>query len=139
MYKCLLGCLLVFCLNENTVNPMGTLRKNDVVLTSMRREDVASMSIRRHFGTICPLGTFNISNTDILKNPLKSKNIQKIYFEISVIWNKLRLRDIETVFIRFMYFVWLIDVQFLCFGLCVLFYRRRTVPLCYLRFSLLFL
>ena len=28
--------------------------KNDVVLTSMRR-DGASMSIRRHFGTICPL------------------------------------------------------------------------------------
>ena len=28
----------------------------DVVLTSMRRDDVASTLIRRHFGTKCPLG-----------------------------------------------------------------------------------
>ena len=37
--------------------PAGTWRKNDVVLTSMRHDYVASMSIRRHFGTKCPLGS----------------------------------------------------------------------------------
>ena len=36
--------------------PSGQMTKNLVVLTSMRRDDVASMLIRRHFGTICPLG-----------------------------------------------------------------------------------
>ena len=36
--------------------PAGTWRKNDVVLTSMRRDYVASTSIRRHFGTKCPTG-----------------------------------------------------------------------------------
>ena len=30
--------------------------KNDVVLTLMRRDDVASTLIRRHFRTKCPLG-----------------------------------------------------------------------------------
>ena len=36
--------------------PAGRCRKNDVILTSMRRDYVASASIRRHFGTKCPLG-----------------------------------------------------------------------------------
>ena len=35
--------------------PAGTWRKNDVVLMSMRRDDVASTLIRRHFGIKCPL------------------------------------------------------------------------------------
>ena len=43
--------------------PAGTRRKNDVVLTSMRCDDVASTSIRRHFGTICPLGYHDIAST----------------------------------------------------------------------------
>ena len=30
--------------------------ENDVVLTSMRRDHVASTLIQRHFGTKCPLG-----------------------------------------------------------------------------------
>ena len=38
-----------------STGPAGTWRKNDVVLTSMRRDYVASTSIRRHFGTKCPL------------------------------------------------------------------------------------
>ena len=37
-----------------------------VVLTSMRREDVASTSIRRHFGTISPLGAF-VETDDVSK------------------------------------------------------------------------
>ena len=37
---------------------MGTQRENDVVLTSMRRDDVAATLIQRHFGTKCPLGSF---------------------------------------------------------------------------------
>ena len=34
--------------------PGGILRRNDDVLTSMRRNDVASASVRRHFGIMCP-------------------------------------------------------------------------------------
>ena len=37
--------------------PSGHLvQKNDVVLTSMRRDYVAPTLIRHHFGTKCPLG-----------------------------------------------------------------------------------
>ena len=36
--------------------PAGIWCKNDVVLTLMRRDDVASTLIRRHFCTKCPLG-----------------------------------------------------------------------------------
>ena len=39
----------------DTGYPAGTWRKNDAVLTSMRRHHVASTSIRRHFGTIWPM------------------------------------------------------------------------------------
>ena len=39
-------------------NPADKWCKNDVVLTSMRGNYVALTSIRRHFGTKCPLGTF---------------------------------------------------------------------------------
>ena len=38
--------------------PAGICHKNGVVLTSMRRDDVASTSILCHFGTKCPLGNF---------------------------------------------------------------------------------
>ena len=34
--------------------------KNGVVLASIRRDDVASTSIRRYFGTICPLMCFTV-------------------------------------------------------------------------------
>ena len=37
---------------------MGIWCQNDVVLTSMRRDDVASTSRRRHFVTKYPLGSF---------------------------------------------------------------------------------
>ena len=38
---------------------VGIWFQNDVVLTSMRRDDVASTSIPRHFGTKCPLGYYS--------------------------------------------------------------------------------
>ena len=41
----------------------GHKTENDVVLTSMRRDDVASTFIRRHFGTKCPLGTIFSAET----------------------------------------------------------------------------
>ena len=41
----------------------GRWRQNDVVLTSMRRHHVATMSIRRHFDVICPLGAYLICIT----------------------------------------------------------------------------
>ena len=46
----------------------GTWRKNDVVLTSMRRDYVASTSIRRHFGTKSPLGRDESYNAEIPHN-----------------------------------------------------------------------
>ena len=38
------------------LNPADIWCENDVVLTSMRRDHVASTLIQRHFGTKCPLG-----------------------------------------------------------------------------------
>ena len=43
----------------NIISPAGLWCQKDVVLTSMRRDDVASTLIRRHFGTKCSLGPFN--------------------------------------------------------------------------------
>ena len=40
---------------KNSLFPAGTLRRNDVVLTSVRRLYVASTSIQRHFDVVCPL------------------------------------------------------------------------------------
>ena len=48
-------CRLLFLVVKE-LNPVGIWCQNDVVLTSMRRHHVASTSIRRHFGTKCPLG-----------------------------------------------------------------------------------
>ena len=48
-YWCEYGALI-------TLYPAGTWRKNDVVLPPMRRDYVASTSIRRHFGSRFPLG-----------------------------------------------------------------------------------
>ena len=42
--------------------PAGLCRKNDVVLTSMRRHDIASTLIRRHFCTKCPPGATHNSS-----------------------------------------------------------------------------
>ena len=46
--------------DPNEINPAGIWCQNDVELTSMRRDDVASTLIRRHFGTKCPLGNFPV-------------------------------------------------------------------------------
>ena len=40
--------------------PVGIWCQNDVVSTSMRRDDVASTLIRRHFYVMCPLGSYQI-------------------------------------------------------------------------------
>ena len=42
--------------------PSGLWCQNDVVLTSMRRNHVASTLIRRHFHTKCPMGSFRLCN-----------------------------------------------------------------------------
>ena len=39
-----------------TPYPVGIGCQNDVVLTSMRRNHIASTSVRRHFYVMCPLG-----------------------------------------------------------------------------------
>ena len=44
--------------------PAGIWCENDVVLTSMRRDYVASTLIRRHFDTKCPLGCSIIPSVD---------------------------------------------------------------------------
>ena len=48
--------VLYTLLTASVLNPAGIWCQNDVVLTSMRRDDVASTLIRRHFHTKCPLG-----------------------------------------------------------------------------------
>ena len=49
--------LILFHTNNKYNNiPAGIWCENDVGSTSMRRHHVASMLIRRHFGTKCPLG-----------------------------------------------------------------------------------
>ena len=40
--------------------PAGIWCENDVVLTSMRCDYIASTLIRRHFDTKCPLGTMSV-------------------------------------------------------------------------------
>ena len=42
--------------NKTQKYPAGIWCENDVVLTSMRRDYVASTFIRRHFDTKCPMG-----------------------------------------------------------------------------------
>ena len=48
--------------------PAGVWCQNDVVLTSMQRDYVASTLIRRHFRTKCPLG-----NNGPVKQPCLTK------------------------------------------------------------------
>ena len=43
---------------SSNIPPVGTWCRNDVEPTSMRRNDVASMSVRRHFDVIYPLGRY---------------------------------------------------------------------------------
>ena len=47
-----------FTYNSGGACPADIWWENDVVLTSMRRDQVASMLIQRHFGTKWPLGGF---------------------------------------------------------------------------------
>ena len=47
-------------------SPADTWRRNDVVWTSMRRNYVASTSVRHHFDVMCLLGLFWNSHADIL-------------------------------------------------------------------------
>ena len=46
---------------------MGIWCQNDVVLTSMRRDDVASTSIQRHFDTKCPLGGHDVQSVTLIQ------------------------------------------------------------------------
>ena len=47
--------------------PSGTQRWNDVILMSMRRDDVASTPIRRHFDVMCLLGySVNILSVPVM-------------------------------------------------------------------------
>ena len=46
------------------MNPADIWCENDVVLTSMRCDHVASTLIQRHFGTKCPLGTDSASGEE---------------------------------------------------------------------------
>ena len=70
-------------------------RQNDVVLTSMRRDDVASTLIRRHFYVMCPLGSVPL----FVK--FQNRHI-KIFFAKSF---RRRRRGIDiSVFINFFFF-----------------------------------
>ena len=45
-------------LNQDKNFPSGHMTKTDVVLMSLRRDYGALTSIRRHFGTKCPVGQY---------------------------------------------------------------------------------
>ena len=49
--------------------PAGIWCENDVVLTSMRRDYVASTLIRRHFDTKCPLGKYLLESRNSNRRP----------------------------------------------------------------------
>ena len=60
--------------------PAGTWRRNDVVLTSMRRNYVASTSIRRHCDVMCLLGGCSKLTTSLVNVSLKfQKLISKMH------------------------------------------------------------
>ena len=46
--------MIVYLINK--LYPADTWRRNDVGLTAMRRDHVASTSVRRHYDVTCPLG-----------------------------------------------------------------------------------
>ena len=56
IHKRMPSTLRLYLPNVSRPYPAGIWCQNDVVLTSMRRDDVASTLIRCHFGTKCPLG-----------------------------------------------------------------------------------
>ena len=63
---------------EYARDPAGIWCQNDVELTSMRRDDVASTLIRRHFGTKCPLGSYE--SAEQLRTRQHSVTISKRIF-----------------------------------------------------------
>ena len=59
-------------------------RRIHVVLTSMRRDDVASTSTQRHFGTICPLGLhFHLLFSFLWCDPCPQRIFLQNYFIFS--------------------------------------------------------
>ena len=74
----------------------ATQRAHDikyVVLTSMRRDHVASTSIRRHFGTKCPLGTLQQTRA-------KPKSIKSLLLLTRIMKESLSYNPISAVLIR---------------------------------------
>ena len=59
--------------------PAGTLHDN-VILTSMQRNDVAYTSVRRHFDVVCPLGfkTASLLPNDIIAGYTPSHNLPRL-------------------------------------------------------------
>ena len=55
--------LITIYIKAKKVIPVGIWCQNDVVSTSMRRDHVASMLIRRHFYVMCLLGLAQLSTS----------------------------------------------------------------------------
>ena len=71
---------------EQASYPAGILRRNNVLLTSMRSNDVPLTSLRRHYDVMCPLG--NISTSYFIElNPL-----------MILVWN--HVRSIKDIFLK---------------------------------------
>ena len=66
---------------DHGLYPVGIWCQNDVVLTSMRRNHVASTLIRRHFRTKCPLGSvcyllkFYLTFPEMVRKPFQEVSI----------------------------------------------------------------
>ena len=71
------------CTDGGKLSPADTQHQNDVVLTSMRRDHVASTLIRRHFNVVCPLGSMLGINARIQHFEIFVLLPQKIVFDIS--------------------------------------------------------
>ena len=88
-------------LAPNAHCPGGTWRRNDVVLTSVRRRHVASTSVRRYFGVMCLLGGSFFCQKDPFGNISSSTkaNIRKIIASVKTTSVTLKYMYIFDIFI----------------------------------------
>ena len=79
-------------------HPAGIWCENDVVLTSMRRDDVASTLIRRHFHTKCQ----NVVLTSMRRDDVASTLIRRHFHTKcqNVVFTSMRRDDVASTLIR---------------------------------------
>ena len=76
-------CSSLYASCTSIYDPAGICRRNDVVLTSMRRHHVASTSIRLHFNVVCLLGS--VYQASALHT---GASIEPLHFTYECLWSK---------------------------------------------------